>query len=362
MVDIALRKKAHELVQKGKLDNALRVFEVILKEDPEDASIFNSIGDVLLKLKRREEALENFARASQLYLKDGLHMVALSVCRKALRADPEYALAHYLMGVCFEEQSKPDQARREYILYLRSKPEKGAEYVLNSLLSLTKLDPEDRSWVVRLARTAFVQRKEGILDRCVSMAAERGFPEHKKLVQMLDELRALLRAGQAAGAGTPVVPAVEAPAVPSGLRTEDGEAAEGIGTQLEEPAREEAADQAEAAVEQEDSAELVVPPDLGSFEAVLMDQDGEEPVETVSGSIAAEEEEPAVSEEEHPGPAEPAVSEEEEYPGSAEPAVSEEEYPGSAEPAVSEEEEDPDSDMPFLNWIEGTWKNSTNFH
>jgi hypothetical protein len=193
MTDITLKKKALDLLQKGKLDSALRVFQAILKDDPEDASVHNSAGDVLLKLKRKDEALGHFTAASELYLKDGLHMVAISVSRKALRTEPTYPPAHYLMAACFDEQSKPDQARREYVAFLKGSPDKNDPLVLNALTALTRLDPEDRNWVLRLARVAFVQKKESILDRCVSMSAERGFPEHRKMVNMLEELRQELR-------------------------------------------------------------------------------------------------------------------------------------------------------------------------
>ncbi len=193
MADISLKKKAHDLLQKGKLDSALRVFQAILKEDPEEASVHNSAGDVLLKLKRKDDALVHFGKASELYMKDGLHMVALSVSRKALRAEPAFYSAHFVMGACFDEQNKPDQARREYVAYLKGAPDKNEPLVLNALTALTRLDPEDRNWVLRLARVAFVQKKESILDRCVSMAAERGFPEHRKMVSMLEELRQEMR-------------------------------------------------------------------------------------------------------------------------------------------------------------------------
>jgi tetratricopeptide (TPR) repeat protein len=193
MADVALKKKAHDLLQKGKLDSALRCFQAILNDDPEEASVHNSAGDVLLKLKRRDEAMVHFDTASALYLKDGLHMVALSVSRKALRADPEHHAAHFFMAACFDEQGKPDMARREYIAYLKGSPDKSETSVLTALGALTRLDPEDRNWVLRLARVAFVQKKESILDRCVSMAAERGFPEHRKMVRMLEELRSAIR-------------------------------------------------------------------------------------------------------------------------------------------------------------------------
>jgi tetratricopeptide (TPR) repeat protein len=189
MVDVSLKKKAHDLVQKGKLDSALRVFNLLLEEDPEDASVHNSIGDILLKLKRNDEALEHFALSAEHYFLDGLHMVSLSVSRKALRIDPDFGRATYIIARCFQAQDKAAQAKTHYIEFLRTKPAKTDPAVLESCYSLTSLDPENSRWVKRLARLAYIQKKIGYLDRCVSLAAERNMPEHAKIVRMLEEMR-----------------------------------------------------------------------------------------------------------------------------------------------------------------------------
>jgi len=107
-----LKKKAHDLVQKGKLDSALRAFTLILESDPTDASVHNKVGDILLKTHSESEALSHFLTSAELYYSEGLHMVALSVCRKILRASEEIAQAHYLMGKCYHAQDKADQARK----------------------------------------------------------------------------------------------------------------------------------------------------------------------------------------------------------------------------------------------------------
>lgn len=189
MVDVSLKKKAHDLVQKGKLDSALRVFNLLLEEDPEDASVHNSIGDILLKLKRNDEALDHFALSAEYYFLDGLHMVSLSVSRKALRIDPDFGRATYIIARCFQAQDKTAQAKTHYIEFLRTKPSKTDPAVLESCYSLTSLDPENTKWVKRLARLAYIQKKIGYLDRCVSLAAERNMPEHAKIVRMLEEMR-----------------------------------------------------------------------------------------------------------------------------------------------------------------------------
>jgi len=189
MVDVSLKKKAHDLVQKGKLDSALRVFNLLLEEDPEDASVHNSIGDILLKLKRNDEALDHFALSAEYYFLDGLHMVSLSVSRKALRIDPDFGRATYIIARCFQAQDKTAQAKTHYIDFLRTKPSKSDPAVLEACYSLTSLDPDNSKWVKRLARLAYIQKKIGYLDRCVSLSAERNMPEHAKIVRMLEEMR-----------------------------------------------------------------------------------------------------------------------------------------------------------------------------
>lgn len=194
MADVSLKKKAHEMLQKGKLDGALRAFKLLLKEDPEEASIHNSTGDVLLKMDRQEEALRQFVEAAELYLKDGLHTVALSVSRKALRIDADYSDAHLAMARCYDEQGKPEQAKHSLMKFLKSGPEKTDPRVLEALQMLMRIDPEEDKWVIKLAKLAYLCKDEIALDQCVMKAAEKNLRQHPKMVKMLERLRAESRA------------------------------------------------------------------------------------------------------------------------------------------------------------------------
>jgi len=189
MADVSLKKKAHEMLQKGKLDSALRAFKLLLKEDPEEASIHNSTGDVLLKMDRQEEALRQFVEAAELYLKDGLHTVALSVSRKALRIDEDYSDAHLAMARCYDEQGKPEQAKHSLMKFLKSGPEKTDPRVLEALQMLMRIDPDEDKWVIKLAKLAYLCKDEIALDQCVMKAAEKNLRQHPKMVKMLDRLR-----------------------------------------------------------------------------------------------------------------------------------------------------------------------------
>jgi len=194
MADVSLKKKAHEMLQKGKLDSALRAFKLLLKEDPEEASIHNSTGDVLLKMDRQEEALRQFVEAAELYLKDGLHTVALSVSRKALRIDEDYSDAHLAMARCYDEQGKPEQAKHSLMKFLKSGPEKTDPRVLEALQMLMRIDPDEDKWVIKLAKLAYLCKDEIALDQCVMKAAEKNLRQHPKMVKMLDKLRSESRA------------------------------------------------------------------------------------------------------------------------------------------------------------------------
>ncbi len=184
-----LKKKAHDLVQKGKLDSALRAFTLILESDPEDASVHNKVGDILLKTNSEKEALDHFLTSAELYYQEGLHMVALSVCRKVLRASANIPMAHYIMGKCYQSQDKPDQAKREYAKYLSIEGKKDGGRVSEVLRALTTLDPGEDKWVLLLAKTAYKQKNEAFLDYAVGLAMERDMPQHARMHEMLTTLR-----------------------------------------------------------------------------------------------------------------------------------------------------------------------------
>ncbi|PIE52063.1 hypothetical protein CSA37_08385 [Candidatus Fermentibacteria bacterium] len=185
----SLKKKAHDLVQKGKHDSALKIFNLVIEQDPKDASVHNKIGDILLKLKKEKDARNHFITSARLYCEEGLHMVSTSVCRKVLRSFPDDGEAHLVMGDCFMEQNKPDQAEKEYVSYLKGKPSLDLPEVARALKALTSLDQDSAKWVTNLSKVAYRQKNEAFLDYAVSISLERNHPEHDTMVKMLKKLR-----------------------------------------------------------------------------------------------------------------------------------------------------------------------------
>jgi len=188
----SLKKKAHDLVQKGKLESALKIFNLVVEEDPRDASVHNKIGDILLKLKQDDNAKGHFLISANLYSDEGLQMVALSICRKIVRAFPKEIEANLIMANCFYQQNKHEQAGKEYVSYLKGKPSLDSPDVAAALKALTVIEPDSQKWVSNLAKVAYKQKNEAFLDYAVSISMERNHPDIDKLAQMLKKLRAVL--------------------------------------------------------------------------------------------------------------------------------------------------------------------------
>jgi tetratricopeptide (TPR) repeat protein len=194
MLDIEQRRKVQDLIQKGRYDSAEKVLNFMLKQDPQEASTHNTLGDVLIKLNNVKEALEHFGEAAELYFSNGLHSAALSVARKALRIDENYANAHYIKARSLDRQEKQDQAGTEYVLFLKAKPPVSDPSVLRSCHAMTRLEPENDKWVIRMAKVAATVDDEVALDICVSLALERGMKEHGQFSAMLGKVRQKLGA------------------------------------------------------------------------------------------------------------------------------------------------------------------------
>ncbi|MEA3266420.1 MAG: hypothetical protein U9P42_05685, partial [Candidatus Fermentibacteria bacterium] len=188
----SLKKKAHDLVQKGKLESALKIFNLVVDEDPMDASVHNKIGDILLKLKQDEQAKKHFLISANLYSDEGLQMVALSICRKIVRAFPKEIEANLIMAKCFYQQNKHEQAGKEYVSYLKGKPSLDLPDVAAALKALTVIEPDSQKWVSNLAKVAYKQKNEAFLDYALSISMERNLPDIDKTAQMLKKLQSVL--------------------------------------------------------------------------------------------------------------------------------------------------------------------------
>jgi tetratricopeptide (TPR) repeat protein len=81
-------KNAEKFVASGKISQAIDEYLKILKENPKDWHLMIQIGDLLLKVNRNEEAIENFQTVADHYYSDGFFLKAIAIYKRINKLNP----------------------------------------------------------------------------------------------------------------------------------------------------------------------------------------------------------------------------------------------------------------------------------
>jgi tetratricopeptide (TPR) repeat protein len=124
MADIAkLKKKALEHEQKKQPEKALALYIQILEEstgasaDDVDVSLFNRVGDLLVKAGNVGDAVTYYERAVDLYTEGGFLNNAIALCNKILRQSPGRTSVYYKLGKISAQKGFNSDARKNYLEY-----------------------------------------------------------------------------------------------------------------------------------------------------------------------------------------------------------------------------------------------------
>lgn len=135
--------KAEVLIEGGKPQKSIEMIQGIIEEDPENVRAHYIYGLALNKLKKQEEAAEEFNRALSINPRHGhstlnLALVQLQIFSNITKAEEllksvtqypsfvfpeELSTAHFYMGRLYEDRGQIDFAIREYQDAVRSNPE-----------------------------------------------------------------------------------------------------------------------------------------------------------------------------------------------------------------------------------------------
>lgn len=110
----SVSKEAQKFVAKGQFDKAIAEWKKLLKENPDDASIFNTIGDLCLKKDSKAEAVDAYKRAADILAADGFSSKAIALYKKVLNIDPKKIEAHLALGDLNAEKGLTGNALESY--------------------------------------------------------------------------------------------------------------------------------------------------------------------------------------------------------------------------------------------------------
>ncbi len=129
---------------KSALDIYLKAIRQLERGNEPDITLYNRVGDLYTRLNRLDEAIEHYESAIGLYLDAGLPNNAIAVCKKILRNSPNRASAFLTMGQIWAEQGFIPDARQNFLTYAEIKMRTGdADEAFRALVEFADLAPEE---------------------------------------------------------------------------------------------------------------------------------------------------------------------------------------------------------------------------
>jgi len=172
-------KDAEKLVQKGKLEQAIREYEKILKRYPSDTTIINRVGDLYGRIGQLQRSIELYEEIADHFTNDGFVTKAIAILKKIQRLDPQRLDIFERLAQLYFDQGLIVEAKREYQIladwYIKNAQ---LEKAIEAHEKLVDLDPSNHVSSLRLADLLLRRGEIGsalkVFDRLGSVLFEKG--------------------------------------------------------------------------------------------------------------------------------------------------------------------------------------------
>ena len=164
---------AEKYVQQGKLQNAIAEYEKILKHDPKDLTVLNTVGDLYARLGQVEEACNCFKSVGDAYAQQGFTVKAIAMYKKLtkLKSSLEGVLK---LAELYTQQGLFNDARQQYLQVAEEFLRNGQlEQAVRIFQKTLEMDPENVAMKVRLAEVYVRLNKKNEAWQIFSSAAEQ---------------------------------------------------------------------------------------------------------------------------------------------------------------------------------------------
>ncbi|MFZ0815548.1 MAG: tetratricopeptide repeat protein [Candidatus Sulfotelmatobacter sp.] len=163
---------AEKYVQQGKMQNAIAEYEKVLKADPKDLTVTNTVGDLYSRLGDADKATEAFKIVGDAYASQGFTVKAIAMYKKISKLKPSLESVLKLAEL-YTQQGLFNDARAQYLQvaeeFLKSGELENAVRIFQKIL---EMDPENTNMRVRLAEVYVRLGKKTDAWQIFSSAAE----------------------------------------------------------------------------------------------------------------------------------------------------------------------------------------------
>ena len=143
---------AEKLVAKGKIEPAIKEYERLLEDNPNDVNTLNRIGDLWVRINRNDEAVKVFGKIADHYSKDGFFLKAIAIYKKINKLDPSKLDIYAKLADLYAKQGLAMEAKSQYQVladYYLKHGEPGNALAIYKKIS--ELDPNSINVHVKLA-------------------------------------------------------------------------------------------------------------------------------------------------------------------------------------------------------------------
>ncbi len=185
-------RTAEKFVLDRKFSQAVVEYRKLLEEDPDEPTLLNTVGDLLVRQQQPEQALTCFRQVANIYLTGGFAVKALAMYRKILQVAPDDLRAREIVAELYEKQGLTFEAARELKALVDIQESAGRDDLALGLLErLSGIVPDDPV-IWRRRAGLFAKRDKTDLARQHYLEAIRLYGSQGELRQVLDTVEEAL--------------------------------------------------------------------------------------------------------------------------------------------------------------------------
>ena len=137
-------KAAEKYVIQGKISHAIAEYQKLIKEDPTDLPLVNTLGDLYVRIGNTPEAVKCFTRLAESYDNGGFVVRAIAMYKKVCKTDPGQTNSLSRLADLYVRQGLMSDARFHYMQAAEVLLRKGNLQEAATILGKTiEVDPEN---------------------------------------------------------------------------------------------------------------------------------------------------------------------------------------------------------------------------
>ena len=163
---------AEKFVQQGKLHNAIAEYDKVLKHDPKDLTVNNTIGDLYSRLGDSAKAIECFKMVGDAYAAQGFTVKGIAMYKKITKLQPSVD-ASLKLAELYTQQGLFNDARAQYLQVAEDFMKNGdLDQAVRLFQKVLEMDPENVPMRIKLAEVYVKLGKKKEAWEIFSAAAE----------------------------------------------------------------------------------------------------------------------------------------------------------------------------------------------